>query len=152
MSKFKKQKPIVMAVQLHFLKKVVWCFVGEDCDAIHHDFLALAKNLNPSVSLLDSNRIFNQVKDSYLEDLESYRAACIFPADDPVTPYIWLRQWSPSLLVHEAVHAVAHVMKTCGLEDGEHGEIRAYLTEHLFEAFVNTAQADFRIAEKGITR
>lgn len=147
-----KQKPIVMITQLNFLKKAVWCFVGEDYGTIHHDFLALATKLNPSMSRNEHNKIFSQVKGSYLEDLESFRGVCIFPADDPVTPYIWLRQWSPELLVHEVVHAVAHIMKDCDLEEGERGEIRAYLTEYLFEAFFNTAQANFNVTRKGVAK
>ena len=131
-----KQKPIVMIADIKFIHEVVFCFVGTDRAAIRRKYLVLMKKRKAPPPFKRFETIFNQVEAAYRDTEEGcYTGLCIYPADDCNTPYIWLPEWSSVSLVHEIVHAVAHIMQVCNLEDGEHSEVRAYMTDYLFQKF-----------------
>lgn len=108
--------------------------VGTDWKAMELQFVKCA---DAKCKKLDAESIFRDVRESVAglnpDDIDG---VTICPATDRDVPVIWMAHPTAQVLVHEITHAVSYIMRGYGLEDGEHGEVRAYMTEYLFDQFM----------------
>lgn len=129
-------KPIVACADIEFISAIVFLVVGTNYPVLKKKFLALMKKRQASMKLKQQIKIWGEVE-AEIKDAESSNqsGACIYPASNYATPFIWLPDNSHQTLVHEIVHAVGHHINLRGLEPGLNNEVRAYLTDYLFKRF-----------------
>lgn len=114
---------------------IAMCFIGTDMARHEKDFSAFMQNFKGSRETEYYWALFNDFKSDAPRLNPSVDGATYYPGSDPDVPIVYLPKYGARQLVHEIVHAVSKIMYVYGLEDGQHSEVRAYLTDYLFHVF-----------------
>ena len=131
-----KEESFFRFAQIDVFGAIALCFVGTDIKQHEHLFASFMMNCPGKRKPEYYWSLFNDFKEKLPDiDFTSAAGAVIAPGSDPDVPIICMREYKPEVLVHEIVHAVANIMRNYGLEDGEHSEVRAYMTDYLFQKF-----------------
>jgi hypothetical protein len=131
-----KQKSFFRFAQIDVFGAIVLCFVGTDLKRHERQFASFMSKFRGKRKPEYYWSLFRDFKEKAPEIVPpDAEGAVIAPGSDPAVPIIYVREYKPEILVHEIVHAVADIMRTYGLEDGEHSEVRAYMTDYLFQKF-----------------
>lgn len=131
-----KQRSFFRFAQIDVFGAIVLCFVGTDLKQHERQFASFMSKFRGKRKPKYYWSLFRDFKEKAPEIVPpDADGAVIAPGSDPAVPIIYVREYKPEILVHEIVHAVADIMRTYGLEDGEHSEVRAYMTDYLFQKF-----------------
>ena len=136
MKKPTKQKSFFRFAQIEMFGAIALCFVGTDIKQHEHQFASFMMNFRGKRKPEYYWALFKDFKEKVPDIFPSSAAgAVIAPGSDPDVPIICIPEYKTYILVHEIVHAVANIMRNYGLEDGDHSEVRAYMTDYLFQKF-----------------
>ena len=130
-----KQKQFFRFAHIDVFGAIALCFVGTDLNRHEDLFASFMMNFRGKRKPEYYWSLFNDFKTIAPDIAPSAAGEVIAPGTDPDVPIIYLTEYKPEVLVHEIVHAVAQIMHSYGLEDGKHNEVRAYMTDYLFQKF-----------------
>lgn len=120
---------------IDMLDSMVVLMVGNDFATHKGNFVSLAGTDEDAKKM---GNLFDGVLEQIaVEDSPSVLGLTIFNKESGCMPFIYLKDFSVPVLVHELVHATNYIIKFHGLTNSvDHDELQAKMMEYLTKVFV----------------
>lgn len=120
---------------IEMLNSMVVLMVGNNFEAHRLNFVSLG---NTEEDMFHMGNLMDEVVAEIEKAVdENTLGLTIFNKESGCMPFIYLKEFSIPVLVHELVHATNHIIKFHGLANGsDHDELQAKMMEYLAKVFI----------------
>ena len=136
-TKMDSSKSRTFTASIEMLDSMVVLMLGDDFATHKGNFVSLAGTDEDAKKM---GKLFDGVLEQIaIEDSPSVLGLTIFNKEAGCMPFIYLKESSIPVLVHELVHATNYIIRFHGLTNGpDHDKLQAKMMEYLMKVFWST--------------